>query len=161
VGYVTPSIAIHTLPLSPYFFYTELKVVLEVLYVLMLLQMIAAEIIDIKERSDSKKDEQYAVLKAIKEHYTGEERVGNLLDMFNIVCGFALCYMWFESVMNLKEVETMLSTLHRPSGQISYDDDSTKWITYHSDVAEINLVVDETIESFVSLQFTYISSLSH
>lgn len=157
--------SIHSLPLSPYFHYTELKIVLEVLYVLMLLQLIAAEVVDIKERTDVKRQESIennsgndayfvCLLSATKDHYTGKEKVGNFLDLFNIICGFALCYMWYESVMSLDKVTHMLSDLHRPLGDITYDDDdSDRWLAYHEEVAHLDELINETIENLVTFFF--------
>jgi hypothetical protein len=160
VGYITPHLEIETLSLVPYFAHGVLKAILEVLYVLMLLDRMFTLLKEFRARVMSNQGEEgSAVLKTLKDVYWNEGS-SNWLDLINIAVGTMLCVEWGLLVMNLRTIEDGLADLHRPSGEVQYDDtDSDVWSVYHHDIADIELTVGDAIHnmvSFCSLLFAYI-----
>jgi hypothetical protein len=137
---------VETLSLVPYYTHGVLKAILEVLYVLMLLDRMFTLLREFRARVTSNQGEEgSAVLKTLKDVYWNEGS-SNWLDLINIVVGTMLCVEWGLLVMNLRTIEDGLADLHRPSGEVQYDDtDSDVWSVYHHDIADIELVVVEAV----------------
>jgi hypothetical protein len=151
VGYVVPSVNIETLPISPYFSLGILKIILELLYILIILNLLFTEIREISEAYVSQTSKKKTLFGALKKHYySKEEYFGNLLDLTNIVLGIVLCVEWLLLVDNLRIVENNLSKLRRPEGVVEYDDtDGDVWSQYHHDIVDIEQEVQSAIENMV------------
>jgi hypothetical protein len=152
VGYVTPSADIETIPLSPYFYLGWLKIMFEIFYVIIIMNLIVNEVREIlDQRRFMKGKKNRTWYNAIKKHYwTDEGSAGNLIDVLNIAVGIALCIEWLLLVKNIRVVEVMMKDLRRPSGKVQYDDnDADVWSVYHHDVADIEETVQYAMDNMV------------
>mmetsp|Transcript_31015 Transcript_31015/g.39917 ORF Transcript_31015/g.39917 Transcript_31015/m.39917 type:complete len:434 (+) Transcript_31015:438-1739(+) len=89
----------------------------------------------------------------IHHYFSHEEGFGNFLDLFYIVISLSLCIVWLNFVSHIGEVEHSLQNLHRPSGEVSYDDtDADVWSKYHHKISSIEVDIDEAIEDMLGVR---------
>jgi len=155
VGYITPSIDIETISLSPYFANGILKGFVEVLYVLMLLDRSFTLLKELYTRIRLNKDTSSGIMTSLKEHYW-DCGTTNWLTLSNVLFGSLLCFEWLSLVFHLNIIESTLAKMRRPSGEETYDDnDSDVWSLYHHEIADVeetvilatdNMVVKDDME---------------
>ena len=168
MGYVEPYADIETLPLSPYFHLGWMKIMFEVFYVMIILYMLGTEMREVYDQRRFIKGKKNRTWKnaLIKHYWTDEGSSGNCIDLVNVGIGIALCVEWLELVRHLRIIEIKMQDLHRPSGEVSYDDnDADVWSHYHHQIAEIEEVCDtlniyDANESLLTTIYAHIISLT-
>ena len=158
VGYVTPVYEIHTIPLDAYHSNKWFKVTLEVLFIGGLLYLFVAEVREIRGRRARRKavalwtgkqvDMTWA--QATWEHYTGEDALGNFVDVGFMAVGFTLCLFWGVVVGEIEVLANTLSELHRPDSVVTYDDtDHDEWSEYHHEIGHIEELAEHAMDVMV------------
>ena len=158
VGYVTPVYEIHTIPLDAYHSNKWFKVTLEVLFIGGLLYLFVAEVREIRGRRARRKavalwtgkqvDMTWA--QATWEHYTGEDALGNFVDVGFMAVGFTLCLFWGMVVGEIEVLANTLSELHRPDSVVTYDDtDHDEWSEYHHEIGHIEELAEHAMDVMV------------
>jgi hypothetical protein len=160
VGTVAPSKKIETVPLSPYFADKEFKIILEVLFVGILLHLLRTEYKEIRARRARRKalslwagsgqKKRMLWREAIVEHFwSGDEPFGNV-DLATMVLGFWIVAMWVVLVGQMAVAEAGLKHLHRPEGEVAYDDtDHDVWSDYHHEVTHVEHLIMEVVHNMV------------
>jgi len=143
-GSVKPSIKVETVTISPYFAKQAFKLTLEVLFIGVLVYLLHTECHEIYVRKmELTNSAEWAEshlstwYHAVIEHFwSGHEPLGNAVDVTAIGIGIALCVIWLQVVFAMADVEHSLKHLHRPEGDVAYDDtDHDVWSVYHHEVA--------------------------
>ena len=88
---------------------------------------------------------------AIVEHFwSGHEPIGNVVDMVTIGFGVSICGTWLQVVFAMATAEDALVNLHRPTGDVAYDDtDHDVWSEYHHDVTHAEHLIAAVINRMV------------
>jgi hypothetical protein len=166
VGSVEATVSSETIPLSPYFANTEMKFVMEIIFVAIFLKLAFKEFKEIRSRKvrlkalaiwakgHGNKSSQTKNLwvRALHEHYiSGDEPISNVIDLLQVGFSIVLCIIWFFFVRDALHAEHALVNLHRPSGIVNYDDNSLDdWSIYHRAVAHVEILIGTAIHDMVS-----------
>jgi hypothetical protein len=88
---------------------------------------------------------------AIIEHYwSGDQPVGNLVDMATIGLGISIGCNWLLVTFAMTTAQNAFLNLHRPTGIVTYDDtDHDVWSEYHHDVKNTELLIADVINRMV------------
>mmetsp|Transcript_56874 Transcript_56874/g.106822 ORF Transcript_56874/g.106822 Transcript_56874/m.106822 type:complete len:727 (-) Transcript_56874:173-2353(-) len=159
VGRVEPAMSIETVPLSPYHSRRVLKWVLEFIFVVYLCRTTFSIFKRIRahktERQTSSESQFEKTSMSLKTSVYGlfassDEPVSNVVDLVTVSIGVTICIVWANLVFAMNAAETALKTLHRPEGEVAYDDnDADVWSVYHHDIAHIEHLVEEIIHNMV------------
>jgi hypothetical protein len=161
-GSVKPTMQVETVTLSPYFSQREFKLVLEILFIGLLVFLFSTELHEIRARLGLENafamgaggSEKVAIMtlgQAIVEHFwSGHEPIGNVVDMVTIGLGVSICGTWLQVVFAMATAEAALVNLHRPTGDVAYDDtDHDVWSEYHHNVAHAEHLIAAVINRMV------------
>jgi hypothetical protein len=87
----------------------------------------------------------------VVEHFwSGDEPLSNIIDMATIGLGFAICAIWARLVREMGAAENSLKHLHRPDGDVTYDDtDHDVWSDYHHEVSNVEDLIASVLHSMV------------
>ena len=163
VGYVDPHLKIETVPINPYFADKEFKIILEVMFIIILAHLARTEHIEMRARrarrnawalwtgTGTDETKRSHALKAVSEHFwSGEEPFSNVVDTAKTWLGIWIVVMWVVLVNEMGAAEDGLKHLHRPEGEVAYDDtDHDVWSDYHHEVAHVEHLIVKVMRSMV------------
>ena len=149
---------IETVPISPYFYHPELKIVLESLFVGILVHFLVTKFKQV--RACRAQQSRSSWIGAITEYFLQDSMaLGSMVDLLAIGLGVSICVVWFRVVQEMATAEHELAHLTRPDGVVEYDDtDHDKWSVYHHDVAHVEHLVAEVMHTMVRVGSMCINS---